>query len=107
MATITGATTTSVAASATADYRSRPLDGTLVNGLRLLQFLPSLDLSQKATFHREPIPRAREVSRAASEKLSKLKFPRALEAALHDRAPKRGSKVRFLSLKKFLKRCEV
>jgi len=62
MATITGATTTSAAASATADYRSRPLDGTLVNGLRLLQFLPSLDLSQKATFHREPIARApREV----------------------------------------------
>jgi hypothetical protein len=65
MATITGATTTSAAASATADYRSRPLDGTLVKGLRLLQFLPSLDLSQKATFHRERVK-----CRAASEKLS-------------------------------------
>jgi len=67
MATITGATTTSVAASATADYRSRPLDGTLVNGLRLLQFLPSLDLSQKATFHREPLAGARVKCDARSE----------------------------------------
>jgi hypothetical protein len=51
MATTNGATTTTAAASATADYRSRTHDGTLVEGLRLLQLLPSLDLRQKATFH--------------------------------------------------------